>query len=72
MVEDGAAVKGGQLLAEWDPFAMPIVTEVSGYVKFGDIVDGVTMQESLDEVTGLSRKTDHRVEGRRIAVRASR
>ena len=57
MVEDGARVKAGQLLAEWDPFAMPIVTEVSGYVKYGDIVDGVTMQESLDEVTGLSRKT---------------
>ena len=36
---------------------MPIVTEVAGYVKYGDIVDGVTMQESLDEVTGLSRKT---------------
>jgi DNA-directed RNA polymerase subunit beta' len=36
---------------------MPIVTEVSGYVKYGDIIDGVTMQESLDEITGLSRKT---------------
>jgi DNA-directed RNA polymerase subunit beta' len=57
MVKDGVRVKGGQVLAEWDPFAMPIVTEVSGYVKYGDIVDGVTMQESLDEVTGLSRKT---------------
>src|SRR5258706_9681871 len=57
MVQDGQRVKGGQVLAEWDPFAMPIVTEVSGYVKYGDIVDGVTMQESLDEVTGLSRKT---------------
>jgi DNA-directed RNA polymerase subunit beta' len=57
MVEDGQRVKGGQLLAEWDPFAMPIAVEVSGYVKYGDIVDGVTMQESLDEVTGLSRKT---------------
>jgi len=57
MVEDGQRVKGGQLMAEWDPFAMPIVTEVAGYVKYGDIVDGVTMQESLDEVTGLSRKT---------------
>ncbi|HTL38021.1 MAG TPA: DNA-directed RNA polymerase subunit beta', partial [Kofleriaceae bacterium] len=57
MVEDGQRVKGGQLLAEWDPFAMPIVTEVAGYVHYGDLVDGVTMQESLDEVTGLSRKT---------------
>jgi DNA-directed RNA polymerase subunit beta' len=45
------------LMAEWDPFAMPIVTEVSGYVKFGDIVDQVTMQDAIDEVTGLSRKT---------------
>jgi DNA-directed RNA polymerase subunit beta' len=57
MVADATRVKGGQLLAEWDPFSMPIVTEVSGYVKYGDIVDQVTMQESLDEVTGLSRKT---------------
>src|SRR5439155_9142765 len=57
MVEDGTRVKGGQLLAEWDPFAMPIVVEVSGKVDYGDIIDGVTMQDSLDEVTGLSRKT---------------
>jgi len=57
MVKDGTRVKAGQLMAEWDPFAMPIVTEVGGYVKYGDIIDGVTMQDSLDEVTGLSRKT---------------
>jgi DNA-directed RNA polymerase subunit beta' len=57
MVADGMRVKAGQLLAEWDPFSMPIVTEVAGYVKYGDIIDGVTMQESLDEITGLSRKT---------------
>ncbi|MDX2087134.1 MAG: DNA-directed RNA polymerase subunit beta' [Kofleriaceae bacterium] len=56
MVADGARVKAGQLMAEWDPFAMPIVTEVGGYVKYDDIIDGVTMAESLDEVTGLSRK----------------
>ena len=35
---------------------MPILTEVGGIVKFGDIVEGVTMMEKLDEVTGLSRK----------------
>jgi DNA-directed RNA polymerase subunit beta' len=56
MVEDGTRVKAGQVMAEWDPFAMPIVTEVSGYVKYGDIIDGVTMTESLDELTGMSRK----------------
>ena len=53
---EGMKVKAGQLLAEWDAFAMPILTEVSGVVKFGDIVEGVTMVEKLDEVTGLSRK----------------
>src|SRR4029079_1589459 len=57
MLPDGARVKASQLLAEWDPFAMPIVTEGSGYVKNGDIIDGVTMQETRDEIPGLSRKT---------------
>jgi DNA-directed RNA polymerase subunit beta' len=56
LVENGQAVKSGQLLSEWDPFSMPIVTEVSGAVKYGDIIEAVTMQEQLDEVTGLSRK----------------
>jgi DNA-directed RNA polymerase subunit beta' len=57
LLADGDRVKAGQMLAEWDPFSMPICSEVGGYVKYGDIVDGVTMQETLDEVTGLSRKT---------------
>ncbi len=56
-VEDGSRVKAGQVMAEWDPFSMPIVTEVSGFVHYGDVIDGVTMTDSLDEVTGLSRKT---------------
>ncbi len=55
-VKEGEKVKAGQLLAEWDAFAMPILTEVAGIAKFGDIVEGVTMIEKLDEVTGLSRK----------------
>jgi len=55
--KEGDKVKAGQLLAEWDPFSVPILTEVAGIVKFGDIIDGVTMTEQLDEVTGLSRKS---------------
>jgi len=55
-VAEGDRVKPGQLLAEWDAFAMPILTEVAGIAKFGDITEGVTMTEKLDEVTGLSRK----------------
>jgi len=49
-------VKPGELLAEWDQFATPILTEVSGIVKYGDLVEGVSVQERVDEVTGLSRK----------------
>ncbi|RII25894.1 MAG: DNA-directed RNA polymerase subunit beta' [Geobacter sp.] len=49
-------IKPGEVLAEWDPYTMPILTEVSGKIKFGDIIEGVTMEEQLDDVTGLSRK----------------
>ena len=55
-VKDGQKVKEGELLAEWDPYSIPVLTEVSGQVKFGDILEGVTMQEQVDEFTGLSRK----------------
>ncbi len=55
-VKEGERVKPGHLLAEWDAFALPILTEVAGIVKFGDVVEGVTMTEQLDPVTGLSRK----------------
>ncbi|MBN2688429.1 MAG: DNA-directed RNA polymerase subunit beta', partial [Deltaproteobacteria bacterium] len=55
-VEEGREVKMGERLAEWDPFSIPILAEVDGTVKFGDIVEGKTMQEQVDEVTGLSRK----------------
>jgi DNA-directed RNA polymerase subunit beta' len=55
-VKDGQKVKEGEILAEWDPYSIPVLTEVAGRVKFGDIIEGVTMQEQVDEFTGLSRK----------------
>ena len=55
-VSDGQHVTPGTMLIEWDPFANPILSEVSGTVKFGDIVEGATMQEQVDEFTGLSSK----------------
>ena len=55
-VDDGQSVDKGTLLAEWDPYAIPILTEVPGTVKYGDVVEAVTMEEKLDEVTGLSRR----------------
>jgi DNA-directed RNA polymerase subunit beta' len=55
-VAPGAQVKAGASIAEWDPYTMPILTEVGGRIKFGDIIEGVTVEEQVDEVTGLSRK----------------
>jgi len=54
--KDDSRVKAGDLLAEWDPYTLPILTEVGGTVKFGDLIDGVTMEEKVDERTGLSTK----------------
>jgi DNA-directed RNA polymerase subunit beta' len=54
--KDRAKIKAGELLAEWDPYTIPILTEIGGVVKFGDIVEGVTMEERVDERTGLSTK----------------
>ena len=51
-VRDGERVESNQVLVEWDPFTIPIITEVPGTVKFGDILDGRTMQEKRDKVTG--------------------
>jgi DNA-directed RNA polymerase subunit beta' len=55
-VKEGDRVKKGHVLSEWDPYAIPLLTEVSGVVKYGDVIEGVTMEERLDEVTGLSRR----------------
>jgi DNA-directed RNA polymerase subunit beta' len=56
MVADGEKVKDGTRLAEWDPYNIPILTEVAGDIKFGDIIEGVTMREQVDEVTGRSTR----------------
>jgi len=56
-VKDGSEVKAGDLLVTWDPFTTPIITEVDGTVKFGDIMQGKTMQEKVDPVTGKSVRT---------------
>lgn len=66
-VSDGSKVKSDQILAEWDPFTIPIMTEVSGVIKFGDITEGQTMREKRDKVTGkISRVI---VESRDVDIR---
>ncbi|WP_263379092.1 DNA-directed RNA polymerase subunit beta' [Granulicella paludicola] len=54
-VEDGEAVKLGQVIGEWDPYTFSILTEIAGTIQFKDLQEGVTLNEEIDEVTGLSR-----------------
>jgi DNA-directed RNA polymerase subunit beta' len=56
MVKDGQDIEPGQKILEWDPYTFSILTEFGGRVSFKDIVEGLTMKEEVDEVTGLARK----------------
>jgi DNA-directed RNA polymerase subunit beta' len=53
-VDDGQAVRAGQVLAMWDPHTRPIITEYSGTVKFENVEEGSTVAKQIDEITGLS------------------
>ena len=55
-IADGEHVKAGSVLLEWDPFANPLLAEVKGTARFGDILEGATMREQVDEFTGLASK----------------
>jgi DNA-directed RNA polymerase subunit beta' len=70
-VRDGSLVKRGDLLAEWDPFSIPILAEIGGSVKYGDVIEGKTMQEQVDENTGLSRKVIVEFKGANFRTRVS-
>jgi DNA-directed RNA polymerase subunit beta' len=52
--KEGNQVAGGQVVATWDPHTHPVITEVAGFIKFQDFVDGLTVTSQVDEVTGLS------------------
>ncbi len=53
-VADGDSVKGGEMVANWDPHTHPIITEVEGKVQFVEFADGVSVQSQVDDVTGLA------------------
>ncbi len=55
LIDDGAPVKNNQILLEWDPYTFSILSEVSGVVHFKDLQEGLTVQERVDEVTGMSQ-----------------
>jgi DNA-directed RNA polymerase subunit beta' len=53
-VADGSAIKAGTVIANWDPHTHPIISEVEGYVKFADMIEGLSMTRQSDELTGLT------------------
>ncbi len=55
-VSDGETVKAGDLLLEWDPYTFSILTEEAGSIRYKDIIDGLTVHEETDDITGLSRR----------------
>ena len=56
LVKEDSEVEPGTILADWDAYTIPIVAEVGGIIKYGDVLEGVTMQEKVDAVTGKSSK----------------
>ena len=57
--KEGELIEQGDLIAEWDPFSIPIITDATGIVDFQDISEGETFKEQVDEVSGVSRKVIH-------------
>jgi hypothetical protein len=59
------------LLAEWDPFTMPIITEVEGTVSYADLLDNVSVRDQTDDATGITSKivTDWRSQPKMAALR---
>jgi DNA-directed RNA polymerase subunit beta' len=56
LVDDGDKVRQGQRLAEWDPYTRPVLTDVGGTVDFEDVVDGLSITETTDESTGITKR----------------
>ena len=56
LVNEWSRMEPGTILADWDAYTIPIVAEVGGVIKYGDVTEGVTMQEKVDPVTGKSSK----------------
>jgi DNA-directed RNA polymerase subunit beta' len=56
LVDDGAQVKRGDRLVEWDPYTIPIITEKEGIAHYVDLIEGLSVRETVDEATGISSK----------------
>ena len=54
---DGDLIEKGKKIAEWDPYTLPVIAETSGIVHYMDLVEGVSLTETLDDATGISSKS---------------
>ena len=54
-VKDGQKVDAGQLLAEWDPFTVPLLSDIAGRVEWQDLNE-LTLEERTDERTGFAER----------------
>ena len=54
--ENGENVKANQLLADWDPYTLPIIAEKDGIIKYVDLKQGVSFRDAVDDTTGISSK----------------
>jgi DNA-directed RNA polymerase subunit beta' len=72
-VDPDTVVEKGQVLAEWDPHTLPVITEASGTIVFHDLIDGTSFREVVDEATGKTSKevTDWRQNARSGNLRPS-
>ncbi len=55
-ISEGDRVKEGGLIAEWDPYNTPFISDISGIAKYQDLEEGISMKEQVDEVTGIYKK----------------
>ncbi|MGI6244784.1 MAG: DNA-directed RNA polymerase subunit beta' [Pseudochelatococcus sp.] len=55
-VDDGDQIKRGQRVAEWDPYTRPVMTEIDGIIGFEDLIENMSMSESIDEATGIAKR----------------
>ena len=55
-VKEGKDVKKGELIAEWDPYSLPIISEFEGKIKLIDIVEGITVHKEINRITGLEER----------------
>ena len=51
--KEGQEVAKDIIFVKWDPYMVPIFTEMTGKVRFEDIRVGITMNEEMDATTGL-------------------